>query len=42
MHQMRISTNHASSVMPRPKSLEIRKNVKTAKAEKAKKQSAIK
>jgi hypothetical protein len=31
MHQMHISTNQVSSVVPRPKKLEIRKIVKTVK-----------
>jgi hypothetical protein len=31
MHQMRISTNHVSLVMLRPKQLEIRKRVKVVK-----------
>jgi hypothetical protein len=32
MHQMRILTNDVSSVMLRPKNLEVRKNVKTVKS----------
>jgi hypothetical protein len=38
MHQMRISTNQVSSVVLRPKKLEIRKIVKTIKEPKKQKQ----
>jgi hypothetical protein len=42
MHQMHISTNQVSSVVRRPKKLEIRKIVKTVKEPKTPKYCAMK
>jgi hypothetical protein len=41
MHQMRISTNQVSSVVLRPKKLEIKKIVKNVKGRKKPKTNAV-